>query len=109
MLLLRYLKAFPSGNETHSSRADLIAERKAGFICYKATCREDGASYLQRAGFILLKPAVSLTTAGSIMQFPSECPGMGPGLPNYSDRDNAQAGASAARLPRQLTGFARLS
>lgn len=78
-------------------------------MCYKATCREDGASYLQRAGFILLKPAVSLTIAGSILHFPSECPGMGHGLPNYSDTDNAQAGASAAWLPRLFTGFARLS
>ena len=70
VLPFRHLKAFPSGNETHSSCADLIAERKAGFICDKATSREDGASYLQQAGFIRLKASVSLNTAGSIIQFP---------------------------------------
>lgn len=39
-LLPRYLKASAGGNETHSSAVDLIAERKAGFTRYEATCRK---------------------------------------------------------------------
>lgn len=68
-----------------------------------------GASYLPRSWLHFVETSVSLTTAGSRMQA-SEPPGMGPGLPKLtSDRDNVQAGASAARLQRQFTGFARLS